>query len=202
MVMPDSMGTSGGAVIALLGGLAGLTAVGAISRRRTAPLWHPPEDAGAGPMGEVPSPGPGPSHGSTPPIGPGPPLGPGPSPGSGRWPVPPSVEGRTSMTTYLPGLTGFLMLVAALPDAIRGRALPVSVVAALAGSFVVVTGFLARVTRIDADLHGLAIRYAARPPVRLPWPTVLALRGPSTVLGGWRVEAGSGRGRTLMPSDL
>jgi len=106
------------------------------------------------------------------------------------------------MTTYLPGLTGFLMLVAALPDAIRGRALPVSVVAALAGSFVVVTGFLARVTRIDADLHGLAIRYAARPPVRLPWPTVLALRGPSTVLGGWRVEAGSGRGRTLMPSDL
>jgi hypothetical protein len=106
---------------------------------------------------------------------------------------------RSSRTTFLAGAAGLSALVFGLttPHGLGWGSQ--SLVAA--GTFVAITGLAGRVRILEADSGGLMIRYAARAPAFLSWAECRELRPPRTPLGGWHFF-GTGRSRSLMPSDL
>ncbi len=106
---------------------------------------------------------------------------------------------RTSPLTGLAACAGVLVFAAGI-TAIPGGTL-ISVPLVVAGAFISVTGFFARVTSIELSPDGLTIRYRRIPAFTLRWHECLTLRPPLTPVGGWRLEAATGR-KTLMPSDL
>jgi hypothetical protein len=114
----------------------------------------------------------------------------------------PAVCGRSSRTTWIAAgggggvaLAGVAMTVGRVGSGLGGAAV------VLAGVLVIGTGLRDRVVELAADERALLVRRARRPATRLAWSEILALRGPRTPLGGWRVLAGKGSA-TLMPSDV
>ena len=107
--------------------------------------------------------------------------------------------GPTSATTWFAAATGLLVLPAAALVARRSPWLAITLGAWGLTAFV--AGILGRVTRLEADDHGMTIRYAGRRPVRVLWTELARIRCPRSPFGGWRVEGPDGR-RVLMPSDL
>jgi hypothetical protein len=72
---------------------------------------------------------------------------------------------------------------------------------AAGAAFVLATGSLLRVTRLEVDDRALTVRYARRRARRLRWDDCRALRPPALPLLAWRIVGAAGT-ISLMPSDL
>jgi hypothetical protein len=110
----------------------------------------------------------------------------------------------SSRATFLPSVAGLAAASwgLALVQPAKGLAFVLALVLVAAGTFIVVAGLVARVTRVRADRDGLVVTLARRPPFRASWDELQALVPPATPLGGWRLVGRCGKGPSLMPSDV
>jgi hypothetical protein len=120
-------------------------------------------------------------------------------PTSDRSPRAPSSGGRTSRTTFLPGLAGAALALDGGLVLAGGR--PGGLLLLIPGAVVAGFGFRARITFVSAGPNGLRLHYPRRSPFVAQWPTLVALSPPRVWFAGWRVRTLLA-GRTLMPSDV